>query len=128
MTQEQNSAKRIVEILDQGASALDTATVAKLDAARRQAVAAMDGSIRVANSELVHAGLGRFGSIHLPGRQAWLPMLIALVIMLLAVAILQKNSSWEPVEADALLLGSDLPPEAYVDKGFDAWLENSSQP
>lgn len=132
MTQERDTAKKIVEILEQGVFSLDDATLAKLASARRQAVAAMDGGARVANVELAHAGLGRFMSTHLHGRHAWMPTLIALAIVLLVVAAvktsLQNNSPWEPVEADALLLASDLPPEAYVDKGFDAWLENSSQP
>ncbi len=132
MTQERDTAKKIVEILEQGAAGLDEPTLAKLASARRQAVAAMEGHARVANVELAHAGMGRFISSHLHGRHAWVPTLIALAIVLMVVAVVQnnfqKNSTREPLEADALLLASDLPPEAYVDKGFDAWLENSSQP
>lgn len=132
MTQERDTAKKIVEILEHGTSNLDAATLARLASARRQAVAAMDGRARVAHVELAHAGLGRFVSTHLHGRHAWVSTLIALVIVLLVVAVVQKNwlvnMTWEPVEADAQLLASDLPPEAYVDKGFDAWLEDSSQP
>lgn len=132
MTQERDSAKKIIEILERGASSLDEATVARLAFARRQAMAAMGGRARVANAGLAHAGLGRFMPSYLHGRHAWMPTLIALAIVLLIVALVQKNVQknppWEPVEADALLLASDLPPEAYIDKGFDAWLENSSQP
>jgi hypothetical protein len=53
---------------------------------------------------------------------------MALVVSaaLLVFVTLQHNY-FEPVEADALLLASDLPPEAYVDKGFDAWLANTSR-
>lgn len=128
MTQEHETAKKIVEILDQGASKLDAATVAGLASARRRAVGIAEGRAHVANVELASAGFGRFMAEHLHGRHAWMPTIIALAIVLMIVAVVQKNTSHEPVEADALLLASDLPPEAYVDKGFDAWLENSSQP
>ena len=128
MTQERETAKKIVEILDRGASDLDAATLAGLASARRQAVAAMEGRIRVANVELAHAGTGHSLTSFLHGRNAWMTTLAAVAILLMVVAMVQKNFVHEPVEADALLLASDLPPEAYVDKGFDAWLENSSQP
>ncbi|OIQ86321.1 hypothetical protein GALL_318250 [mine drainage metagenome] len=129
MTQERDNVKEIIEILDHGASSLDEATIAKLASARRQAVAAMDGRARAVGVELADAGPGRFTTIRLSGRHAWMPILIALMIGLLLVLLVQKQagSIRKPVEEDALLLASDLPPEAYVDKGFDAWLENSSQ-
>ena len=130
MTQERDSAKKIIEILERGVSGLDQQTRVRLAAARGQAVAAMEGRALAARAELAHASSGRHVAFF--GRHAWMTPLIALVIVLLVVAVAQKNwlisSSGDPVEADALLLASDLPPEAYVDKGFDAWLENSSEP
>lgn len=127
MTQERDTAKKIVEYLDEGTSALDSATVAQLAAARRQAVAAMPVPASVASARMAHAGLGDFVVQHFHGRHAWMSMLAVLAIMLMVFAAIQKNYTQNPVEADALLLASDLPPEAYVDKGFDAWLQNSSQ-
>ncbi len=124
MTQERDTAKKIVEYLEYGAAGLDAATVVRLDAAREHAVSAMPDP--VAGAEMAHAGLGHSVSQYLHGRQAWMTMLAALAIVLMVVALAQKNTTvLEPVGADALLLASDLPPEAYVDKGFDAWLENS---
>ena len=49
------------------------------------------------------------------------------VVAVLTFLVLQPYNTSEPIETDAMLLASDLPPEAYVDKGFDAWLANSSQ-
>jgi hypothetical protein len=50
-----------------------------------------------------------------------------LLAAILTFFALQHNAINTPVDGDALLLASELPPEAYVDKGFDAWLEHSSQ-
>jgi hypothetical protein len=127
MTQERDTAKVIVEYLEYGTTGLDAETAAKLAAARNKAVAAIPASASVSQGVLAHDGLGSFVSQHLHGRQAWMSVLVTLAIILMAVALFHKNTTLEPVDADALLLASDLPPEAYVDKGFDTWLENSSQ-
>lgn len=49
---------------------------------------------------------------------------LIVVVMLLTVFALQHfgvNNNLE--NSDAFLLAADLPPEAYADKGFDAWLD-----
>jgi hypothetical protein len=126
MTREQDTAKKIVDLLNYGASELDQQTADKLFAARRKAVAAMAQPAYVAHAETTLAGMGRYINEHLHGHHAWMPTVLVISAALLVFVVLQQNYS-EPVEADALLLASDLPPEAYVDKGFDAWLENSSR-
>lgn len=126
MTREQDTAKKIVDVLNYGASELDQQTSEKLLAARRKAVAAMVQPAYVAHAETHLAGVGRYIGEHLHGHHAWMPAALVISAALLLLVVLQQNNS-EPVEADALLLASDLPPEAYVDKGFDAWLENTSR-
>jgi hypothetical protein len=126
MTREQDTAKKIVEILNVGASELDDQTSGKLVAARRQALAAMAQPAHAAQVETALAGVGRYINDHLHGQRTWMPAALMISTALLVFVVLQQNYS-EPVEADALLLASDLPPEAYVDKGFDAWLENTSR-
>lgn len=127
MTREQDTARKIIEVLDYGASELDDGTMAKLAEARKQALDAIAKPAYVAHAETHIAGIGRFIVEHMHGPRAWMPMALMLAAVLLVFIMLQQNSSSEPVGADALLLASDLPPEAYVDKGFDAWLENSSR-
>lgn len=127
MTHELDTAKKIVEILDEGTSRLDDVTVAELAEARRQALKAMSQPAHVSHLQVAHAGMGRFLVEHLSGHRAWVPPVILLAIALMIFALMQHNAVKAPVEADALLLASELPPEAYIDKGFDAWLENSSQ-
>ena len=128
MKHELDTAKKIIEYLDDGIATLDDATVGKLAEARKSAVRRMENQVHVSAGELAHAGLEHRIGQHLHGRQGWMTMLATLMLILMLVALVHKNTTVEPVEADALLLASDLPPEAYVDKGFDAWLENSSQP
>jgi hypothetical protein len=124
MTREQDTARKIVEVLERGASELDAATCGKLADVRKQAVAAMVApETRVQEA---HAGVGHYISEHMHGQRAWVPMALLLAATLLLFLVMQQAPR-EPVEADALLLASELPPEAYLDKGFDAWLENSSQ-
>ena len=51
---------------------------------------------------------------------------LIIVVMLLTIFAVQHfglNNNLE--NSDAFLLASDLPPEAYADKGFDAWLDSN---
>lgn len=127
MTLEQDTAKKMVEVLNYGASALDKGTTEKLAAARQRALNATVQRAYVPHAEASIAGMGRYIAEHMHGPRAWMPMALVVAAALLLLVVTQQKSSTEPVETDALLLASDLPPEAYVDKGFDAWLENSSR-
>lgn len=49
--------------------------------------------------------------------------LIFLALLLTFLAAEQFVVDTNVLSSDALLLASDLPPEAYADKGFDTWLE-----
>ncbi|HQR50469.1 MAG TPA: DUF3619 family protein [Methylophilaceae bacterium] len=123
MTSEQKIAKEIVSLLDYGTTQVDQAASDRLYAARRQAVAVAQARI----SPVASTGAGNFLLEHLHGQQAWKLPLLLLGVVLAALLLTQQITESGPVEEDALLLGSDLPPEAYLDKGFDAWLEPSSQ-
>lgn len=53
---------------------------------------------------------------------------IALVVVVMALtffAAQQFGTNHNLENSDAFLLASDLPPEAYADKGFDAWIESN---
>lgn len=128
MNQERDTAKTIVDYLQIGVDQLDDATAAKLAAARQRAVAAMPESVQAAHAEVAHAGLGHVIHQAFHGRNAWMTMLATMAVLLMVLALVQRNTTMNgPVEADALLLASELPPEAYLDKGFDAWLESTSE-
>lgn len=126
MRQEQDTAKLITAVLDRGVSSLDNATVKRLETARNAAVGAMRA--QVAEAEPVYAGVGKYIADHLHGQRLWTSMLVLLGLALVVFVLLQATQQTRgPLETDTLLLASDLPPEAYVDKRFDTWLKQSSR-
>lgn len=50
-------------------------------------------------------------------------IIVVMLLTFLAVQHFGLNSNLE--NSDAFLLAADLPPEAYADKGFDAWLDSN---
>lgn len=126
MTREQDTAKKIIDVLNYGTSELDSQTSEKLLAARRKAIAAMAQPAYAPQAQASLASMGHSVQAYFHEHHSWMPVAIVVTAALLVFITWQNNYS-EPVEADALLLASDLPPEAYVDKGFDAWLQNTSR-
>ena len=128
MTREQEIAKKIVQVLEHGTSELDATTAGQLASARTRAVAAMAQGVRATHAAPAYAGSGHSVIEYLRGHHlGWAPAVLALLAIVMIVTVLQQNSAMEPVETDTLLLASDLPPAAFVDQGFDTWLENSSR-
>lgn len=126
MKQEMDTTKFIRAALDHGAASLDKATVRKLEAARKAAVAAMPA--HTAETAPVPAGAGRHFTVHLHGQRLWATMLAMLgAVLVLYILLHSMRQNGEALETDTLLLASDLPPEAYADKGFDTWLEQTSR-
>jgi len=125
MKDEAQFAKKIVAALDRGT--VDAATAEKLAQAREKAVAAMMQPAPVATLHLVTAGWNQLVEFsHEGGYRFWLPAILLLAALLTALGSTITSSN-APIDTDALLLASDLPPEAYADKEFVAWLEHSSQ-
>lgn len=56
------------------------------------------------------------------------PVAMACSAMLVAFLVTQQLTPQDVNgDGDAFLLASDLPPEAYFDRGFDQWLADASQ-
>lgn len=127
MTQERDIALQVAELLDYGATQIDAKTAEKLQAARRQALEAAAVPAHAAPVETALAGAGRYLNAHWRHPNYAVSALLLLALVLLASLVIKQQHAG-PVEADALILASELPPEAYVDQGFDAWLKRSSQP
>lgn len=130
MKQDNDIAKEIISFLDESAARLDTHIVAKLDDARNQAV-----SVLAAHAQPVSAvGSNHHGITHLFGdyihhHRALMSAVLVCSAVFIAFLVTQRFSGQDVNEqGDAFLLASELPPEAYLDKGFDAWLEHTSQP
>src|SRR3990167_2116301 len=128
MIDERQIAQKIVDVLERDAQSVDAATAARLAAARQQAVTAMAQPDHAAAMQPVLAGWGRVVEFsHRGGYLFWLPVLLLLAALATALSSTLIPRGSEPIDADALLLASELPPEAYADKEFVAWLEHSSR-
>lgn len=122
---EQQTAYRIRQLLNRGLD-LDAGTLARLKAARERALSRQ----RVTAPSFVLGWadnvIGRFG-----GPASLIPrMLLPMAVLILGlIAVNQWRDSQtaaEIEEIDAAVLTGDLPLDAYLDKGFDAWLKRSS--
>jgi len=116
---------RIRQILDEG-TPLDARTTERLRAAREAALERR----RLAPADAPAYAGGGLGSID-EGPRFSRSLLVALVLLALGLAFLysaqQKRRAAETVELDTQLLADELPIDAYLDKGFEAWLRKHRQ-
>ncbi len=115
-------AKLAASLLNDNAQHLNAATLQRLSEARGFAVNKLEISQGVNQSGNVLQWVGHgFGSYFEQHRL----MSAALIVgaMLLTFFAAQKFNADNNLEnSDAFLLASELPPEAFADKGFDTWL------
>jgi len=116
---------RIRQVLNQGVE-LDAGKLSRLKAAREQAIARQ--RISEPRTVLVWAENvtgSPAGSSSLFSRFV-LPTAM-LVVGLLAIYTWQQSQTVQELEEiDTAVLTSDLPIDAYLDRGFDSWLKRSS--
>jgi len=122
---EHDLAKKIVRHLDYGAANLDSRLQYRLQTARQHALEAYAEPRH--SFGLAWTGHGHGGHHgHSPFR-AWAPLAL-LVLGLMFATYWQNTQEMNDVsEIDAHLLAQDLPVHAFIDNGFDTWLEGSSQ-
>lgn len=122
---EHNLGYRIRQVLNHGL-ALDPEKLARLKAAREQALVRQ----RVAAPRAVLAWADNVtGSFGGSGSVVLRFLLPAAMIIIGLVAIntwRQSQTVQELVEIDSAVLTSDLPIDAYLDRGFDTWLKRYS--
>jgi hypothetical protein len=122
---EQQIAYRIKQHLNRGLD-LDAGKLARLKESRERALARQRAESRVPVLAWADNLIGRSG-----GPSALIPRLLLPMAVLIfgLIAINQWRDTQvaaEIEEIDAAVLTSDLPLDAYLDKGFDAWLKPSS--
>jgi len=123
---ESRMARKLTDYLDRGVADIRPGTLYRLQQARADALAGI-GRAHAAEVELATAGggsTGRFGMRASPVR--WLGALV------LIAALGFGFQQWKAVqqvrefeELDLHLLASDLPIDAYLDRGFQNWLRTS---
>lgn len=112
--------KQIAELLDAKAQRLSMRVLKQLENGRNQAVNRHEkrqGSTVHADGTLSH--WMSWADNHRAAMMGF-----ALVIIVSGFLMMQSSSTNET--SDAFLLGADLPPEAFVDKGFEPALNQSA--
>lgn len=111
--------RQFAGLLDTHANRLSMRTLKRLEDARLQAVRLHEQKI----AGNVHNGGGTLGKVFFWAdhhRAAVTGMVLATVV---AGLLLVQTSSFK-VDTDTMLLGSELPPEAFVDRGFEPSLNH----
>lgn len=117
-------AKKIIQHLDYGTANLDDHLQHRLQTARQRVLEAYAEPHSFSLAWAKHGHSNRHS--HSPFR-AWVPLAL-LVLGLMFVTYWQNTQEMNDVsEIDAHLLAQDLPIHAFIDNGFDTWLEGSSQ-
>ena len=122
---EQQIAYRIKQLLNRGLD-LDAGKLARLKAAREAALVRQRVESRVPAWAWADNVIGKSG-----GPSALIPrLLLPMAVLILGlIAVNQWRDTQvaaEIEEIDAAVLTGDLPLDAYLDKGFDAWLKRLS--
>jgi Protein of unknown function (DUF3619) len=119
------TAKKITAYLDQGTAQLKAGTAYKLQLARQAAVARAEAPQRSSELALTDARSGSLagGRPLLGDVRLWIGILLIVggVLIFQNWQIAQQTRDIE--ETDAALLTSELPIEAYLDRGFQNWLK-----
>lgn len=115
---DEQHAKQIASMLDHNAQRLSMRTLKKLADAREIAV----------NKHQVHYGVNTNADGTLSHWVSWIDhhriaFVGITVVGLMSAFIIMKNLGNNEI-SDAFLLGADLPPEAFVDRGFEPSLNN----
>lgn len=107
--------------------ALDAQTLDRLKAARFQALEKQQATDQ--SLVLVSAGNASYSSHD----QRSIAARILVPLLILAIGLFASNNWYqsqlqeEIIEIDTEVLTGDLPIDAYLDRGFDAWLKRSSE-
>jgi len=126
VNQEQETARHIITLLDEKTARLNSNILGRLANARELAIAAASQQARV-------SAHGRGGVLHLFSsyiqhhRGLMSGAALCGAVLIAFVVTQQMSGQGVSEQGDAFLLSSDLPPEAYADKGFDTWLAQNSQ-
>ena len=122
---EQHLGFKIRHYLNQGL-ALEPGKLARLKAAREQALERR----RIATASPAQAWAGDVVAVIGGPRSLFSRVLFPMAILVLGLISInhwyQSQVAAEIEEIDSAMLSGDLPIDAYLDKGFDAWLKRSS--
>ncbi|MDI6747399.1 MAG: DUF3619 family protein [Rhodocyclaceae bacterium] len=129
MNSEQQFARQICRVLDLGTRSIEPVVAERLRAARERALQRQLFPVQAV--EIIGTGGGAvlqggwFG-----GHGRAVRSLLSILALILGVSLAYYWNAFAQAsvneEIDSALLAGDLPPSAYIDRGFQAWLEKSS--
>ena len=130
-TEDPDFAKKITSCLDFGTANLKAGIAYRLQAARQEALARLADPQRATGLDLAGAHVGGGSGTLGGGRSFWTSGWLWIGIALIAAAGFgfQQWQAYQQLndleETDAAILSSDLPIDAYVDRGFQNWLKRT---
>jgi len=131
--QEDAFAKKLTGYLDRGALDLKAGTAYQLQQAREAALARLSTPQRASELQVAHAMAGASAGGQAGRGSVWRSARLWLGILLIVAAGVTYNE-WrnfeqlsENEELDAEILSSDLPIDAYLDRGFENWLKREDR-
>jgi hypothetical protein len=128
MSDEKDTAKAIVGLLDESVSRLDKDITDRLAKAREQAVLRLSQGACAAGGHDGRSGIAAlFMGYFIHHRMVSSAALAFSAVLVAFVVTQQLNHNDAEGHGDAFLLASELPPEAFLDKEFHTWLEESSR-
>jgi Protein of unknown function (DUF3619) len=128
---DQEFAKKITAYLDAGTAELKAGTAYRLQLARTKALARLDDPQHAVEPQLALAGAGTGTIGGIGGRSIWASGRLWIGVALIAFASVgyQQWQAYQQLsdlaDTDAAILSSDLPIDAYLDRGFLNWLKTS---
>ena len=115
--------RRLKQHLNLSLQGIDPSVTSRLHAARRKAIERQKVSV----TGLSLAGAGRMIAEHLiPERRTAIAMLLVILVAVGSAVLGDLQHAADIEEVDSSLLADDLPIDAYLDRGFDTWLQNEA--
>lgn len=126
---EQQVARHMAHLLNEHAQHLSPAQEQHLQSARENAVnylAQKQAQMQPSGGAASYGGVLRWFGSHFGQQHRIASTALVVLVMLLTILAIQRYEQTNHLEdSDAFLLASELPPEAYADKGFDVWLDTN---
>ena len=114
---------RVRQHLNTSARQVSPSVASRLHEARQKAL----GRQKVAVRRFSLAGIGHaFTERALPQGRTAVAMVLILLLVVGSGLLGEMQRMAELEEVDSALLSDDLPIDAYLDQGFDAWVQNNS--
>lgn len=127
MSPEEQFPRQVCRILDQSTREMDPSVVARLYAARCRA---LEQRARLACPDAAIVGAGGTAS-WLGGGGHPVRTMFAMLALAIGMGLAYYWNGFDQVqvneEVDIALLSDELPPKAYLDPGFQAWLSHYAQ-